>query len=82
MLVATGLSRVGNPLCIHQMGRTCMTKPSLKARAWQVFTVLEEVNPGTCRNQFNPAFSGTTPNFCNTTNRFYSQVSDGHGGYR
>lgn len=33
-----------------------MTKPSLKARAWQVFTIFWEGNPGTLRNQLNPAF--------------------------
>lgn len=56
VFVAGGLRWEGNPSCIQQMGCTCMTKPSLKARTWQVFTVLWEVNPGTYRNQFNPAF--------------------------
>ena len=56
VFVTGGLSWEGNPLCIQQMGCTCMTKPSLKARDWQVSTILWEVKPGTSRNQFNPAF--------------------------
>ena len=79
--VAGGLSGEENPVCVQQMGYTCMTKPSLKASAWQFFTILWKDNPGTCGNQFNLVFLAQLQHSV-TTNRFYSLVPAEEGCYR